>query len=181
MPSPYSEDLRDRVLKAVSEKTMTIKKISQVFKVSIKTIYLWRKRKEETGSIKPYSGYQKGYGHKIKDIDRFTKFLNENLDITIEKIIEAFGNMCKNTVYNYLNKVNYTYKKTFLYQERDEEKRGEFIKKVAEINEESLVFIDESGIEDNEFYAYGWSLKGKRLFADKPGFKRKSKHNWSAK
>ncbi|WP_250296683.1 transposase [Wolbachia endosymbiont of Oedothorax gibbosus] len=36
-----------------------------------------------------------------------------------------------------------------------------------------MVFIDESGIEDNEFYAYGWSLKGKRLFADKPGFKRK--------
>ncbi|MGL9758598.1 MAG: hypothetical protein ACR5LA_07255 [Wolbachia sp.] len=33
MPRPYSEDLRDRVLKAVSEKTMTIKKISQVFKV----------------------------------------------------------------------------------------------------------------------------------------------------
>ncbi|MFP3022244.1 MAG: hypothetical protein ACEY3K_04685 [Wolbachia sp.] len=28
-----------------------IKKISQIFKVSIKTIYLWRKRKEETETI----------------------------------------------------------------------------------------------------------------------------------
>ncbi|NSX83714.1 hypothetical protein GOM44_05560 [Wolbachia endosymbiont of Atemnus politus] len=94
MPSPYSEDLRERVLKAVDEKTMTIKEISQVFK-----IYLWRKRKEETGSIKPSSGYQRGYGHKIKDIDRFIKFLSKNQDITIEKIIGEFGNMCKNTVY----------------------------------------------------------------------------------
>ncbi|CCE77837.1 MULTISPECIES: hypothetical protein [Wolbachia] len=35
------------------------------------------------------------------------------MDIRIEKIIEEFGNMCRNTVYNYLSKVNYTYKKNF--------------------------------------------------------------------
>lgn len=60
MPSPYSEDLREQVLKAVDEKTMTIKRISEIFKLNIKTIYLWRKRKKETGKIKPSSGYQKG-------------------------------------------------------------------------------------------------------------------------
>ncbi len=36
-----------------------------------------------------------------------------------------------------------------------------------------MIFIDDSGVEDNRFYEYGWSQKGKRLFADKPGFKRK--------
>ena len=36
-----------------------------------------------------------------------------------------------------------------------------------------MVFIDESGIDDNEFYAYGWAPKGKRLYAEKPGFKKK--------
>ncbi len=56
-------------------------------------------------------------------------------------------------------------KKTFLYRERDKEKRKEFIKKVEEINKENLIYIDESGIEDNEFYEYGWSQRGKRLFA----------------
>ncbi|MBD0392205.1 IS630 family transposase [Wolbachia endosymbiont of Pentalonia nigronervosa] len=64
-------------------------------------------------------------------------------------------------------------KKTFLYQERDEKKRKEFTAKVAEIKEENLVFIDESGIDDNEFYAYGWAPKGKRLFAEKHAFKKK--------
>ncbi len=81
--------------------------------MSVKTIYLWRKRKEETGNIKPSSGYQKGHSHKIKDFDGFIKFLDANQDITVEKIIEKFGNMCKNTVYNYLKKANYTYKKNF--------------------------------------------------------------------
>lgn len=36
-----------------------------------------------------------------------------------------------------------------------------------------MVFIDESGIDDNEFCAYGWAPKGKRLFADRPAFKKK--------
>ncbi|WP_174133447.1 IS630 transposase-related protein [Wolbachia endosymbiont of Atemnus politus] len=84
-----------------------------MFKIDRKTIYWWRKRREETESIKPPSGYQKGHSHKIKDLDDFIKFLDENQDITVEKIIEKFGNMCKDTVCNYLKKVNYTYKKNF--------------------------------------------------------------------
>ncbi|MFL3877207.1 hypothetical protein wTkk_001142 [Wolbachia endosymbiont of Trichogramma kaykai] len=49
-------------------------------------------------------------------MDRFIKFLNGNQDIRIEKIIEEFGNMCRSTVYNYLSKVNYTYKKLFFIE-----------------------------------------------------------------
>lgn len=64
-------------------------------------------------------------------------------------------------------------KKTFFYRERNEKKRKEFTEKVSEIKREDLVFIDESGIDDNEFYAYGWAPKGKRLCANKPAFKNK--------
>ena len=28
---------------------------------------------------------------------------------------------------------------------------------------EDLVYIDEFGIDDNEFYKYGWSEKGKKI------------------
>ncbi|BET37840.1 IS630 family transposase [Spiroplasma ixodetis] len=38
---------------------------------------------------------------------------------------------------------------------------------------EYLVYIDESGIDDNEFYKYGWSEKCKRLFDNKPAYKIK--------
>ena len=72
-----------------------------------------------------------------------------------------------------LKKLDTRIKKTFLYQERDEEKCKEFKGKIAEIKEENLVYIDESGIDDNEFYACGWAPKGKRLFADRPAFKKK--------
>jgi transposase len=106
----------------------------------------------------------------IKLMSFFVKFLEENMDNTVEKIIEKFGNICIDTVHNFLKKLNYTYKNTFPYQESDKEKRKEFITK---IKEEDLVFIDDSSIEHNEFYAYGWAPRGIRLFADKPGFKRR--------
>ncbi len=32
-----------------------------------------------------------------------------------------------------------------------------------------MVYFDESGIDNNERYAYGWGLRGKRVFAEKPG------------
>jgi len=35
------------------------------------------------------------------------------MKIRVEKIIEKFGNMCKDKVYNHLKKVNYMYKKNF--------------------------------------------------------------------
>lgn len=127
------------------------KAISETFKLSIKKIYLWQKRREETGGIKPASGYQTGHRSKIKDINSFSKFIEDNQDITVNKIIEKFGKMCKNTAYNYLKKLAIHIKETFLYQERNEEKRKEFTEKIAMIKEKNLVFIDESGIDDNEF------------------------------
>jgi transposase len=39
MARPYSEDLRERVLKVVDEKKMTMKEISNMFKIDRKTIY----------------------------------------------------------------------------------------------------------------------------------------------
>ncbi|BET39669.1 hypothetical protein SAP269_22580 (plasmid) [Spiroplasma ixodetis] len=76
-------------------------------------------------------------------------------------MIEKFGDMTKETVYNYFKKLNYTYKKTFLYEQRDKNKQEDFLKEIAKIMNEDLVYIDESGIDDNEFYKYGWSEKGK--------------------
>ena len=113
MPVPYSEDLRKIVIENYESKKMKIKEICKIFNITRKTLFLWRKRKKETGNIKPILNYQKGHSHKIKDLDELKKYLSENKDITVEKIIEKFGNMSKETVYNYLKKLNYTYKKNF--------------------------------------------------------------------
>ncbi|KJV87342.1 IS630 family transposase [Orientia tsutsugamushi] len=45
--------------------------------------------------------------------------------------------------------------------------RDEFIEKIKQISKENLVFIDESGIEDNACREYGWSIKGTRCYGNK--------------
>ncbi|BET39308.1 hypothetical protein [Spiroplasma ixodetis] len=82
-------------------------------KVAIPNLFLWRKRKKETGHIKPILNYQKGHSHKIKDLDELKNYLAQNKDVTVQKVIEKFDDMTKETVYNYFKKLNYTYKKNF--------------------------------------------------------------------
>ncbi|BET38331.1 IS630 transposase-related protein [Spiroplasma ixodetis] len=113
MPKPYSEDLRRKVIEAYESKNMKIKEICKVFDITRKTFFLWRKRKKETGHIKPILNYQKRHSHKIKDLDELKNYLVQNKDVTVQKVIEKFGDMTKETVYNYFKKLNYTYKKNF--------------------------------------------------------------------
>jgi transposase len=60
-------------------------------------------------------------------------------------------------------------KKTYRYKECDEKTRAAFLRKLAKIPEDRRVWVDETGIDDNESYAYGRSPKGKRCFATRPG------------
>ncbi|WP_375316247.1 hypothetical protein [Wolbachia endosymbiont (group A) of Colletes cunicularius] len=56
-----------------------MEEVSKMFKIDRKTIYWWRKRREETGSIKPSSGYQKGHSRKIKYLEPVFKLSRKEL------------------------------------------------------------------------------------------------------
>ncbi|MEO8893846.1 MAG: IS630 family transposase, partial [Coleofasciculaceae cyanobacterium] len=58
---------------------------------------------------------------------------------------------------------------TYGYRERVEEKRREFCQRIREKEEEDLVYIDESGIDNREDYGYGWNKKGERFYDLKSG------------
>lgn len=60
-------------------------------------------------------------------------------------------------------------KKTYGYQERDEEKRQKFPEKISQISPKNRVYLDESGIDNREDYGYGWNEKGKRFYDLKSG------------
>ncbi len=62
-----------------------------------------------------------------------------------------------------------TKKKTYAYKECDEKERVKFLNKLAKIPARLRVWVDETGIDDNESYAYGRSPKGERCFATRPG------------
>ena len=70
-------------------------------------------------------------------------------------------------------------KKNYGYQERDEEKRGEFREKLEKIANNRKVYVDEAGFDNREDYPYGSSFKGERCQALKSG-KRTERVSWLA-
>ena len=60
-------------------------------------------------------------------------------------------------------------KKTYGYRERDEAKRQAFLEHLSAKSPESVVYLDESGMDNREDYAYGWNERGQRFHALKSG------------
>lgn len=54
-----------------------------------------------------------------------------------------------------------------MHPKRDDGVRNDFIARIKTISKEDLVFMDESGIEDNACLEYGYSLRGKRYYDKK--------------
>ena len=110
MPSPYSLDLRKRIM-AHYEQHRSPKLTSEVFNISISIIYDWKRLKEATGDIKAKEGYQKGYGHKIEP-EKFKKIVELNPGLTLEALVKKSGvKMSIMTCSRGLKKLNITRKK----------------------------------------------------------------------
>lgn len=60
-------------------------------------------------------------------------------------------------------------KKTYGYRERDESKRQTFIEQLANEADETIVYVDEAGMDNREDYGFGWNLRGQRFHALKSG------------
>ena len=60
-------------------------------------------------------------------------------------------------------------KKSFLYRERDQAARDDFLSALSQIAVDKRVYLDEAGIEDTLSYAYGWSEKGRRCLGERLG------------
>ena len=111
MPSPHSYDLRKRVI-AHFEKHGSATLTSETFNISRSIIYDWKKRKEATGDIKAKKGYQKGYGHKIQDLNELKKQVEANPGLTLAQVIKKMGiKMSVMTCSRGLKKLNMTRKK----------------------------------------------------------------------
>lgn len=106
---PYSLDLRNRVLEMcdAGEKRCVVAK---TFSISEKTIYLWKKQREERGFIHGITKYQKGHSHKITDLCEFKRFVDDNPTLSTSEMARVL-NIGATTVRKYMYKIYYTRKK----------------------------------------------------------------------
>ena len=111
MATPYSYDLRAKILQAI-DGGMTKIQASQVFRISRNTINLWLKRREETGDYKAKDKYQKGYQPKIADLEEFREFARLHGKKTQAEMAQAWnGKISARTIGKALKKIGFTRKK----------------------------------------------------------------------
>jgi transposase len=123
MPTPYSYDLRAKVLQAIDE-GMSKTQVSRVFKLSRNTINLWLKRREETGDYQAKVGYQKGYRPKIADLDKFKQFAHQQGRKTQTEMAQAWSEkISARTIGKALKKIGFTRKKKLMDTEKGMRKK----------------------------------------------------------
>jgi len=113
-----SVDLRERVIAAVGQ-NIRISTVAQIFKVSKRVIYNWLNLYRKNKSLEPKKGYQKGHSHKIKDLDKFKRFVEKHKKYTAVQMIVVWKKLTgvglsKPAMGRYLKKIGYSSKKKHL-------------------------------------------------------------------
>lgn len=112
MPSPYSYELRVRVMNALEYK-MPVAEVIRIFSICKDTVYKWKALKESTGDTKAKTGYQSGYTRMvIKDLDGFKAFIDKHPDKNLRELASFYPyKVSQSTIANYISRIGYTYKK----------------------------------------------------------------------
>lgn len=106
---PYSLDLRRRVVLAVHG-GMKKTEVCRLFLICRYTLYSWLALEKTGGNLEPQTGFQKGHGHGIKDLEQFKEFVNLHPDYTQEEMGQHYG-VSRSTIGRYLKKIDYSRKK----------------------------------------------------------------------
>lgn len=112
MARAYSTDLRERVMKDVSQ-GMSLDQVSEKYSVCERTIYAWQKLLIETGHLQPRSG-KTGPKLKLETYrEKILAAIEENSSLTLTEIHERFQLPgCLQTLWHSLNRWGIVLKKS---------------------------------------------------------------------
>lgn len=124
MAIPYSEDFRNKVMKAL-EGGLSNAKTAKKFDISVSTVEQWRRKKRETGNVKVKVYVSRGSKPKVT-LEEFEEYLKNNAHKNQYEMAEDL-NISQNVVHKKLKQLGYTKKKDLYLrkQERREKRRME--------------------------------------------------------
>jgi len=174
--TPYSEDLRQRIVETASRGDETLNQIAERFLVSVSFVTRLLQLYRTTGSVEPRPH---GGGHPAvltpEDLERLRELIEGRPDATLEECRKSLGSACSlATISRALSRLGLPRKKKVpraCEQDSPEvkEQRREFCDELAGIDPRRLVFVDECGANTAMTRNYGRAPAGKRVYADTPG------------
>ena len=142
---------------------------AEVFKVSTTTLQKWKSQLKETGNLEPKK--RRETWRKIEPV-RLKEYLKQHPDAYLKEIAEEFG--CSDVVVlQAFRRLKISRKKTTLYKEISESSRQKFVDKLKTVSPESLVYVDETGIDQCLYREYARAPRGQKVVAKISGRKFK--------
>jgi transposase len=174
--TPYSQDLRQRILETVQRGEGSLRQIARRFLVSASFITRLLRTHRTTGSLQPKPH---GGGHPAaltpEDLERLREVIRQQPDATLEECRQRLGASCSlMTISRALNKLGLPRKKKVPRAEEQDspevqERRREFCEELAGIDPRRLVFVDECGANTAMTRTHGRAPRGQRVYANTPG------------
>jgi transposase len=172
----YSNDLRERIVRAIDQKVYSLRQIAALFAVSLSFLVRLLQRRRRTGSLQPLP-HAGGPPPKLDAaaVQRLLELVRAQPDATLAELRDRLGVPCHlATIARVLQKHRITRKKKTLHaQERDrpdvQARRREFTATLAAVDPEHLVFVDEFGATTAMTRRYGRAPAGERVEASAPG------------
>lgn len=106
----YSYDLRKKAVELV-EAGNRISAIARMLNIGRSALQRWVGYARKDIDLAPKKNWQKGYGHKITDLEKFRKFVDENSDLTLEQLANKWGAVKRTSVQRAMKKIGYSKKK----------------------------------------------------------------------
>src|SRR5437762_10274020 len=174
--TPYSPDLRQRILETVERGEGSLRQIAQRFLVSLSFVVRLLQTYRRTGSIQPRP-HRGGNPAKLgpEDLERLRELVQQQPDATLEELRQRLGLACSTmAICRALKKMGLPRKKKVpRAQEPDrpdvQERRQEFCAELAGVDPHRLVFVDESGANTAMTRTHGRAPVGQRVSTNTPG------------
>src|SRR5512135_2033305 len=150
--TPYSQDLRKRILDTLERGDGTLRQIARRFLVSVSFVTRLLQLHRSTGSLEPRPH---GGGNPAvlgpEDLEQLRDLVRRQPDATLEELRQRLGVSCSlMTISRALRELGLPRKKKVPRAEEQDrpdvrERRREFCAKLAGVDPRRLVFVDESG------------------------------------
>jgi transposase len=173
---PYSNDLRGRAAAAVDDHEGSLRQIARRFRIGLSTLTRWLRSRRQNGSLepKPHGGGQPPavdatHAEALRDLVR------RQPDATLDELNRGLRLGCSRmAIFRALRRLRISRKKKVLHaRERDtprmKRRRRDFRRRVAGVDAEHLVFVDETGATTAMTRTYGRAPIGERVAGVVPG------------
>jgi len=174
--TPYSQDLRQRILETARRGDATLKQIAERFLVSVSFVTRLLQLHRTTGSVDPRAH---GGGHPAvltpEDLQRLRELIQDRPDATLQECREHLGSSCSlATISRALSRLGLPRKKKVpRAAEQDspevQERRRAFCEALAGVDPRRLVFVDECGADTAMTRTHGRAPAGQRVYTNTPG------------